>query len=307
MKKTTAHTPIYTQTKSGVHVQTGKSSDFTLRDSFSYLAIKQRGLDLQELFKKNGLSIHPTSYLSKLIEDASTLSDGWLCNDQEQATIKKLFSASQLDRVTQAALPLGVSVQAREYLNALLIGSLDLLNREQSKAKDTLWELELWQTLSRTGMCVALEEPDIVVTFEGAKIGIACKKFYSESNVSKVLSQAVSQFEGDFDFGMIAINLDDLTPADTILNAKTIEQMLEFISEINYSFIGRHERHFRRYLEPGRAIAAFVSTAVISDVKTASPRFNNSRQATLWNIPGLSSDKEKQMSNFFNAFNLAHS
>ena len=43
-------------------------------------------------------------------------------------------------------------------------GSLDLLNREQSKAKDTLWELELWQTLVRMGMHATLEEPDIVVS-----------------------------------------------------------------------------------------------------------------------------------------------
>ena len=129
---------------------------------------------------------------------------------------------------------------------------LDLMNREQSKAKDTLWELELWQALARMGMHVTLEEPDIVVSFDGARIGIACKKFYSENNVSKVLSQAVSQFEGDFAFGMIAINLDDLTPASTILKATSIDQMLEMISQVNYSFIKRHERHFRKYLEPGR-------------------------------------------------------
>lgn len=306
MKKRATHTPIYTQTQSGVFVQTGNSSDFTMRGSSSYLAVKQRGLDLQELYRKNGLVIHPTSYLSKLIEDTSTLSDGWLCNDEIRATVLHLFSASQLDRIATAALPLGVSVQAKEYLSALLIGSLDLLNREQSKAKDTLWELELWQALSRMGMHVTLEEPDIVVTFEGARIGIACKKFYSENNVSKVLSQAVSQIEGDFYFGMVAINLDDLTPAGTILNATSIDQMSEMISQVNYSFIKRHERHLRKYLEPGRAIAAFVSTSVIADVTTATPRFNNSRQSTLWNIPGLSPEKEKQMRNFFNAVNAAH-
>ncbi|MDP2806014.1 MAG: hypothetical protein Q8O24_08760, partial [Gallionellaceae bacterium] len=184
-------------------------------------------------------------------------------------------------------MPLGVSVQAKEYLSALLIGSLDLLSREQSKAKDTLWELELWQALTRMGMHATLEEPDIVVTFDDARIGIACKKFYSENNVSKVLSQAVSQFEGDFAFGIVAINLDDLTPANTILKATSIDQMLELISQVNFSFIKRHERHLRKYLESGRAIAAFVSTSVISDVVTGKPRFNNSRQSTLWNIPGL--------------------
>ena len=144
MKTHAAHTPIYTQTQSGVLVQTGNSSDFTMRNSSSYLAVKQRGLDLQELYVKNGLVIHQKSYLAKLIEDTSTLSDAWLCNDETRATAFHLFNASQLDRVATAALPLGVSVQAKEYLSALLIGSLDLLNREQSKAKDTLWELDSW-------------------------------------------------------------------------------------------------------------------------------------------------------------------
>lgn len=306
MKKRATHKPIYTQMQSGVLVHTGNSSDFTTHESSTYLVIKQRGIDLQELFRQNGLAIPSTSDLSKLIKDTSMLSDAWLCNDESQATISRLLNASQLDRVTAAALPLGVSIQAKEYLSALLVGSLDLLNREQSKAKDTLWELELWQALARMDMHVTLEEPDIVVSFSGARIGIACKKFYSENNVSKVLSQAVSQFEGNFDFGMIAVNLDDLTPADSILKAVSIDQMLEMISQFNFSFIERHERHLRKYLASGRAIAAFVSTSVIADVATAKPRFNNSRQSTLWIIPGLPPMKEKQMRNFFNAVNRAH-
>lgn len=306
MKKNATHRPIYTQSQSGSLVQTGNSSDFTARDSSSYLSVKQRGLDLQDLYRKNGLVIHPQSYLAKLIEDTSALSDAWLCNDKTQATTFNLFSASQLDRIATVALPLGVSKQAEKYLSELLIGSLDLLNREQSKAKDTLWELELWQSLTRMGMRVALEEPDIVVFFGDARVGISCKKFYSENNVSKVLSNAVSQFEGNFDFGMIAINLDDLTPADSILRAASIDQMMEMLSQINFAFIKRHERHFRKYLEPGRAIAAFVSTSVIADVVTAKPNFNNSRQSTLWSIPGLSVEKEKQIRNFFNAANAAH-
>lgn len=217
-----------------------------------------------------------------------------------------MFNASQLDRVATAALPLGVSVRSKEFLSALLRGSLDLLGRERSKAKDTLWELELWQQLVRMGMHANLEEPDIVVSFDGARIGIACKKFYSEKNVSKVLSQAVAQFETEFDFGIIAINLDDLTPANTILKARSLEQMLEMINQVNYSFIKKHDRHLRKYLEPGRAISALVSTAVIADVPTANPRFLNSRQSAVWSIPGLPVDKEKQMHNFFNAVNAAH-
>lgn len=307
MKKSATHWSIYTQAQSGVLVQTGRSSDFNMRDSYSYLTVKQRGLDLQDLYRKNGVVIHPQSYLAKLIDDTSVLSDAWLRNDQSLIENSKLFSASQLDRVATAALPLGVSEKAKKYLSELLIGSLDLLNRDRSKAKDTLWELELWQSFTRMGMHSVLEEPDIVVSFGDARIGISCKKFYSENNVSKVLSKAVSQFKSNFDFGIIAINLDDLTPEKSILKAASIDQMLDKLSQINLEFIKKHERYFRKYLEPGRAIAAIVSTSVIADVANVSTNFNNSRQTTLWNIPGLSLDKETQIRNFFNAANAAHS
>lgn len=306
MKKRAEHSPIFTPTPSGVLVQTGSQSDFSVEASSSYLAIKQRGIELQELFRENGLQIPASSYLAKLIEDTTTLSDSWICNDQLRATAFHLFSASQLDRVATAALPLGVSSLAKGLLSDLLSGSLDLLSRERSKAKDTLWELELWHVLSRMGMQATLAEPDITVLFEGKEIGIACKKFYSENNVAKVLSQAVSQFESDFDFGIIAINLDDLTPANTILKANSIEQMSKMINQVNYNFMKDHERHLRRYLEPGRAICALISTAVVADVPNTKPCFFNSRQSVVWNIPGLPPEKEAQMSRFFRAVNAAH-
>lgn len=306
MKKRAEHSPIFTATPSGVLVQTGSQSNFTVETSSLYLAIKQRGMELQDLFRQNGLQIPSSSYLAKLIDGTTILSDSWLCNDQSRATAAHLFSASQLDRVATAALPLGVSSQAKGYLGDLLSGSLDLLSRERSKAKDTLWELELWQILSRMGMQATLAEPDITVLFEGRNIGIACKKFYSENNVAKVLSQAVSQFESKFDFGIVAINLDDLTPANAILKVKSIDQMSQMINQVNYSFMQSHERYLRRYLEPGRAICALISTAAIADVPNTKSRFFNSRQSVVWNIPGLSPEKEAHMRRFFNAVDAAH-
>ena len=306
MKKHTAHTPIYTQNNGGLNIQTGFTSEFTQQDSTSYLTIKQHGLDLLDQYQRNGLLVNSKSYLKKLVEDASVLSDAWLCNDLSQVPMTHLFSMLQLERIATAALPLGVSVQAKKYLGELLDGSLDLLSRSNSKAKNTLWELELWQLLIKLGMHATLEEPDIVVSFDGARIGVACKKIYSEKNVSKVLSNAVSQFENTFDFGIVAFNLDDLIPAHNILKTTTIEEMAKKISDHNFSFLNRHEQYLRRYLSPGRAISGFISTSVIAEVATAETRFLNSRQSTIWNIPGLTQAKEKQILNFFNALNAAH-
>lgn len=260
MHKHATHQPIYLQTESGVLVQIGNTSDFSNQDSFSCLTVKHRGISLQNLYHQNGLAINPTSGLAQLIGDATNLSDSWFCNDMSGVTALHLFSAAQLDRIATAALPLGMSDKAKALLTDLLSGSLDLLSRANSKAKNTLWELELWQVFSKLGMSASLEEPDIVVSFEGARIGIACKKIYSERNVSKVLSQAVSQIEGAFSFGLVALNLDDLTPPNTILKAASINQISETIAGLNFEFLKRHERYLRNYLEPGRAIAILVSS-----------------------------------------------
>ncbi len=287
-------------------MQTGRESNFSQQDTSSYLTIKQKALELLEIYRQNGIVLPSTSYLSKLIEDAATLSDAWLCNDHSRVTPQHIFNAGQLDRVAAAAIRLGVSEQARKYLSGLLNGNLDLLSRERSIAKDTLWELELWNVLLEFGMHAILEEPDIAVDFNGIKIGIACKKFYSENNVSKVLSEAVSQIEDSFDIGIIAINLDDLTPANSILKAASLDKLVEIIDKNNTDFIRNHERYFRKYLATGRAISAYVSTCVIADVESTKPRFFNARQSTVWAIPGLEADRDKQLRNFFNAINQAH-
>ncbi len=150
------------------------------------------------------------------------------------------------------------------------------------------------------------EEPDIAVNFEGTKIGIACKKVYSENNVSKVLSEAVSQIEGSFDIGITAINLDDLTPPNSILKAASVEEVLKIIDKANIGFLRNHERYLRKYLASGRAISVYVSTCVIGNIDTAKPPFFNARQSSVWAIPGLAAEKDKQLTNFYNAAKAAH-
>lgn len=306
MKKSASHKLLYSKTPSEIVAPIGHTSVFTKFGSSSYLTVKQKGLDLQKLYQDNNLQIKQNSFLYKLIEDVSILSNGWLCNDTSQATVLRVFSAIQLDRIATAALPLGVSNRARKYLVELLSGSLDLLNRDRSKAKDTLWELELWQLFTRMNMQVSLEEPDIVVFFNGARIGISCKKIYSINNVEKVISKAVSQFEKEFDFGVIAINLDDIIPANCILAMDSKQKIIDVIFKINLEFMYQNDRYLRKYLSTGRAISAIFSASVLADVPTIETRFFSIRQSTFWTIPGLPLEKELQINNFFNAVNLAH-
>lgn len=306
MKKHSAHGSIYTMSDGGVLVKTGNDSRFTGEDYSSYLAVKQQGKDIDRLYRENGLIINPRSGLAKLIRDAADLSDLWLCNKQQEIKTSHLLSAAQLARIANAAIPLGVSNKARALLMDLKSGTLDLQNRDQSKAKDTLWELELWRLFLSLGMTASLEEPDIVLSFEGERVGLACKKLYSERNVPSVISNAVLQIEKSSDYGMVAINVDDLMPKGYLRFASK-KAAMTFVADFNSRFIERHQECFRRYLIPDRVMAALVSVSVMAYVRTANHAFYNARQSTIWHLPSRPKEKARQFGNFFNAIKAGFS
>lgn len=291
---------IWRGNESGLVVPDGTISDFSHSSSQTYLSIKERAVAVEQLYAENNVPLASTSDLARLIADAKTLSDSWLMGQAEKHPMTLLFRAGLMDRVADAVLPLRDLPQKKKFLEILVSGSLDLLERRRSRAKDVLWELELWAILKRRSFDAVLEEPpDIVVKFADSQIGIACKKLYSEKHVQNVLSQGVAQIEPTFDFGIVALNIDDLIPANQILKSPTPEAMGQYIIDLNTRFLAAHERHFRKYLASGRVISVLVSTGVLADVYRARPRFNHARQSSIWTIPGLTSEKNKQLRNFY--------
>lgn len=302
MKRTSEHQPIFAVDESGSIVRTGSTSLFSSADSSSHHKILERALALDALFEKHGLSLTKSPTLMRLFQQTQTTAKPIDGASGAGITYEDLFGAAQMERIASAALILEEDQRPYPHLVALLNGSLNLLRREQSKAKDTLWELELLRMLRNIGIDSSLGEPDIIVEFDGARIGIACKKFYSEANVAKVLSQAISQIERAYDFGIVAVNLDDLLPEDHLVDAPTFEGVSAILEGRLMNFMQKHERHLRRYLEPGRAMTALVSCAALADVRAEKPRFQNARQSVAWHIPGQSSAKSQQMANFIGAF-----
>ncbi|PLW68274.1 hypothetical protein [Pseudohalioglobus lutimaris] len=124
--------------------------------------------------------------------------------------------------------------EAEFYLRKMQSGDLDLLCRKISDAKGFLWELELCAKLQDLGFTCALRDPpDILVEFEGSVIAIPCKKVYSNKNVERVLSNAVKQVETSFDYGIAAINLDDLIPEKVILKQASHSDAAESLNDFN--------------------------------------------------------------------------
>jgi len=290
---------LWLPTKSGLIVPAGVASNLTTSSTQTYLHLKDKAKAIKRLYADNNIPLPPGCDLTELVADAQRFSDAWLMNDQATANYQLLFRVSSIDRVANAILPLATVPNRKRYLTDLTSGSLDFMQREPSKAKDILWELDLWSTLNSRGIDTDLHEPDLVVHFEDATVGIACKKLYSDNNVAKVLSEGVHQTESTHKFGLLAINLDDLLAGGQIFKASTQEAMGKIIQQINMDFLVKHKRHFKRYLQPGRVISAIVSTSLLADLSPNKPAFNTASQLTGWAIPGLSPEKQKQLQRFY--------
>lgn len=305
MPARTNHDVIYTMSAGGILTPTGSVSDFANSSATSFVEVARRANELRQMFLENGLELSAQCDLVKHIEHAVRLADSQQRRDAKMS-FADLFGAMQAERIAQAVLPLKSRAGCARYLHRLRRGNMNLLMRTPSEAKAILWELELWSTFRRLAMDASLAEPDVVVRFGRTRVGIACKKIFSEENVAKTLSTAVAQIERNNDVGGIALNLDDLAPPDSIYAAATGDRIAQGLRAFINEFIARHETPLRRYLASGRAVFALVSIGMIGHSKNEHPAFNNFRQTVVWNIPGLSADKAAQVQNIKDAFEWAH-
>ncbi len=211
-----------------------------------------------------------------------------------------MFLGMHLDRIADTVLLLKNESKKSTHLKKLTSGTLDFFERKRSNSKNYFWELEVWAKLrKRKNEVYLIEPPDIVVNYNNSRIGIACKKLYSEKHVQNVLSESVKQIEKEFEFGIVAINLDDLLPPNVVLKMESSEAVCEKLNQINTNFINRHSRHFVKYFSTSRIISVIVSTSTITDIQSERPKFSNTYQWTVWTISGLTTRHKEQLDNFY--------
>jgi len=279
---------LWHPTEAGVLVPNGNVLETSHRKKTNFLHVKAKAKEIEDLYASAGLTMSPSCGLAQMIENAKVLADRWLSNQTTDSSMIDVFYALHLDRIADAILPLRNVPGREKYLNALTSGELDCFSRQSSYAKNIFWEVELWSILRRSCPSASLKDPpDIVLNLSGGTLGVSCKKIFSENNVEKVLSQAVGQVETDFDVGVVALSLDELTPPDTILCVRNQTEMDRLLHKHTDEFLARHERHFRKYLSSGRLVSALVSVSVIAHVLDWKVQFNNARASVAWTIPGL--------------------
>jgi hypothetical protein len=273
-----------------VPARAGAVSAVASSSSISFLEGKEQAAAVKQMYLDAGIQLNPNCDLAKHIAAAGEVCDQWLCDKVRKIPVGSLFRGIQMDKITTSVLAAKGCPKIADHLRHLASGSLDVMDRRQTKAKSTLWELELHALLLARLVIAYLDEPDIIAKLNDTVIGIACKKIYSHENVEKTLSVGVAQIEKVSEYGLLAINIDDLWPQNQLRASTSDEELGYSLTQENLEFLDRHDRHFRKYLSTGRVMGAMVASGGIAYVK---PSYQSARQFTTWTMPGLEPAKAK--------------
>lgn len=284
---------LWDQLPSGLVVPNGERGRSLEWETQSFVEIKELAEQVERMYESSGIPLNRSSSLYSLIQSAKALSEAWLVGQAERVPEGTLFSVCHAFRISQAILSLNHEPNASGHLAKLASGDLNLLDRKQSSAKDFLWEVEMFHTFKRKGLSPQFEEPDLTILINGARVSVACKKIYSEKRLQSSLSTAVKQIQLTKRPGIVAINLDDLHPANSILGRKDAASINEALSASNLRFIKSHDHHLRRYFESSRISACIVSTSLIGDALKGFPRINNFSEMTCWVIPNIGKERQR--------------
>ena len=268
------------------------------KQRFKHEEISVNVKGIERIYSDANIRINSSHQLIGLLSDAKELAAEWSMGDIAKTDMNKLFSALHVERIYSGIQLLETENNKEKYLKDLLNGTLNFFERDISHAKSILWELEVFTKIKKAIPETSLDEPDIVFDIDQFRIAVPCKKVFSEKGVPKVLSNAVSQIENEHEFGIVAINIDDLIPKSVLLKARTFDEAGDRLHTQNMDFLERQERHFLKYLSTSRIVAAIASTSMVTDILDESPKFNNFSQWAIWTIPGLKPNHKKAIDKF---------
>jgi len=96
------------------------------------------------------------------------------------------------------------------------------------------------------------------------------------------LKKGIEQLQEHGGAGIIAFNLDSLTPENSMLSDTDRETVGEHLNHINTSFLTKFHMVFADALMSGKCDGILVSTSAFADVHDHFPRMNLFSETALW-------------------------
>jgi hypothetical protein len=256
----------------------------------TYAQVRSTVDRVQAAIEQRGFRCRPNSALGSLFQKARLLDEQWQAQTDAQ-DILTLMQADDAVRIAQAVEQVLDDPLATEPIRRITKSDMRLTTRQPSQGKDALWELDLLAFLRRRGVPARIQEPpDLAVTLPGllGDYGFACKKVYGEDSVASQLRKGCNQLRSMQSPGVVAFNLDDLTPERSLLVQPTRQAANDNLHEINIAFMRRHQQEFQDAVLAERCDGVLLATTAQADVEGMSPRFNRVTELTLWTVDGAS-------------------
>jgi hypothetical protein len=195
------------------------------------------------------------------------------------------MAAAHSNRISDVIVASFSDAGATECIRRMCSNGMDISGRDPSRGKDALWELDLAHFLKRRSVpTIHQDPPDLITDFGFGPYPIACKKIYSEQGLESQVRKGAKQIKRYGHSGLVAINADDLAPANALLQSQSHISASNFLSNFNQGVIDRNQARLQRFIVDGRCDGLLISTTVLADIVGSTTRFNTHTETLLWTL-----------------------
>ena len=274
--------------------------------TWTYQQVAEKAAATRDAIAGLGIKMHRDCALSKLLKEAEALARDWEAGRSGENWINRLMAAAHSNRISDAIAACLPDTGAVECIRRMCSNGLDISGRDPSRGKDALWELDLAGFMKRRGVSTIHEDPpDLIADFGFGPYPIACKKIYSERGIESQVRNGAKQLERYGRPGLVAINFDDLAPANALLQSQTQISASDFLAKLNHEVIERNQARLQRFIVDGRCDGILVSTTTLADIVNSTTRFNTHTQTTLWTLSSIGEEQSDRIARIRSALEMA--
>lgn len=272
----------------------------------TYQQVAEKAAATRAAIAELGIRMHRDCALSKLLREAEALARDWEVGKIGENGMGQLMAAAHSNRISDAILACLPDPGAVACIRRMCSNGLDITGRDPSMGKDALWELDLAGFLKRRGVStIHVDPPDLIADFGFGPYPIACKKVYSERGIESQVRKGAKQLERYRSPGLVAVNFDDLAPANSLLQSQTQSSALDFLAKLNHGVLERNQARLQRFIVDGRCDGILVSTTTLADIVGSTTRFNTHTQTTLWTLSSIGTDQIDRIARIRSALEMA--